>query len=102
VESSCIADPPQQPRFAVGSQNAFMPEHSLILSGDGMREIEVTDAEYDVALTAAKLKRDFVKVREELDASPCRYRGCELFAWCETCNGWHDGCTARRPEALYK
>jgi hypothetical protein len=49
-----------------------------------------------------ELRQAKSEVSKMLARSPCIHRGTPSFAWCSNCNGWHAGCNARRPEALYK
>jgi len=68
-----------------------------------MRKLRgASEEDVRMAKIAASLKLDIEETRRQLAASPCYYRGCKLFAWCIDCNGWHEGCEARRPELLYK
>lgn len=48
------------------------------------------------------LKESFKEASKECDTSPCLYRGCELWGWCKDCKGWHNGCSARLPECIFK
>jgi len=68
-----------------------------------MRKLKLgTEKDVEMAKLAASLILSVAEVKQELDASPCIYRGCEIFAWCENCKGWRPGCTARRPDRLYQ